>query len=248
MDIRERLVRDSEIEIDLLEVLAVLIKSIWLIIGVGIFTALLGFILAEFVVPPYYESTTRIYILNKGENSAVTYSDVQMGAQLTGDYAQLIRSRYVMEEVIAMLSLDAQCDDLLSKVSVDTPTGTRIVSITVKDNDPVQAMNIANCVREVASEYIQDVMDLEAVNVAETANIPTDKAGPSAKKWALIGGVIGLFAICVGVFAGYITDDTIKTDEDIEKYLGLSTLALIPIVETDSTSKEKSKKKKQSGR
>lgn len=236
------------IEIDLLELFHVLLGQMGLIISVGILTALIGFILSKFVMSPVYESTTKIYILNKTETASVTYSDVQMGTQLTKDYAQLISSRYVLEEVIQMLSLEAEYEDMLNKVSVDTPTDTRIVSITVKDHDPVQAMKIANCIRETASEHIQNVMDIEAVNVVETANMPTEKAGPKCTVWTLMGGIAGAALICVIVLVRYLLDDTIKSSEDVEKYLGLSTLALIPMASDDnSRNGRKTKKKKAKG-
>lgn len=236
--------RDNDvIEIDLLEVFHVLLSRIWLIISAGLFCALVCFALSKFVLTPTYESTTKIYILNKNDNASVTYSDVQLGTQLTKDYAELINSRYVLEEVIQTLTLDAEYKDLLEMVAVSTPSDTRIVAITVTDTDPVQAMNIANCIREVASDHIQNVMDIEAVNVVETANMPTEKSGPSVMKWTLIGGVLGVFLLCAVILVQYLMDDTIKSSEDVEKYLGLSTLALIPIA-TESTDVKKKKKKK----
>ncbi|MBO5474018.1 MAG: protein-tyrosine kinase [Lachnospiraceae bacterium] len=233
------------IEIDLLELFHVLLGQIGMILSVGILTALVAFMVSKFVLSPVYESTTKIYILNKTDTSSVTYSDVQMGTQLTKDYAQLISSRYVLEEVIQILALDMDYQEMLAKVSVDTPTDTRIVSITVEDHDPVQAMKIANCIREAASEHIQNVMDIEAVNVVETANMPTEKAGPKCGLWTIMGGVAGAALICIIVLIRYLMDDTIKSSEDVEKYLGLSTLALIPMASDDnSRSTKKSKKKK----
>lgn len=232
----------DEIEIDLLKVFQILLDGIWLIISAGLFMALICFAVSMFVLIPTYESTTKIYILNKTENNSVTYSDVQMGTQLTKDYAELINSRYVLEEVIQQLYLDLEYRELLKKVSVTTPTDTRIVAITVEDTDPVQAMNIANCIRETASEHIQNVMDIEAVNVVETANMPTEKAGPSVVKWTLIGGLLGIFLICAIILVQYLMDDTIKSSEDVEKYLGISTLALIPIATQENGSKKKKQK------
>lgn len=237
----------DEIEIDLLELFQVLLGRIWLIISAGLFLALVCFAVSKFLITPTYESTTKIYILNKTESTTVTYSDVQMGTQLTKDYAELISSRYVLEEVIQKLGLDEEeieYEDLLEQVEVITPTDTRIVAITVEDTDPVQAMDIANCVREVASDHIQNVMDIEAVNVVETANMPTEKAGPSCIKWTLIGGILGCFILCAVVLVQYLMDDTIKSSEDVEKYLGLSTLALIPIAKDEEESQKKKKKKK----
>ena len=72
-------------------------------------------------------------------------------------------------------------------------------------------------------------MDIEAVNMVETANLPTEKAGPSITKWTLLGGCIGAFLVIAVVLLFFFMDDTIKSSDDVEKYLGLSTLALIPL-------------------
>lgn len=233
--------QQDEIEIDLLELFYVLLGHVWLIISVGLFCALSCFAISRFIIPPTYKSTTKIYILNKNENTSVTYSDVQMGTQLTKDYAELINSRYVLEAVIQELSLVIDYKELTEKIDVSTPADTRIVAITVEDRDPVMAMNIANSVRENASTHIQNVMDIDAVNVAETANMPTEKASPSCLKWTLIGGILGCIVISAILLIRYLMDDTIKSSDDVEKYLGLSTLALIPMRNDEASSKKKRK-------
>lgn len=231
--------QQDEIEIDLLELFYVLLGHAWLIISVGLFCALSCFAISKFIIPPTYKSTTKIYILNKNENTSVTYSDVQIGTQLTKDYAELINSRYVLEAVIQELSLPIDYKELTEKIDVSTPTDTRIVAITVEDRDPVMAMNIANSVRENASAHIQNVMDIDAVNVAETANMPTEKASPSCLKWTLIGGILGCIVVSAILLVRHLMDDTIKSSDDVEKYLGLSTLALIPMRNDETSSKKK---------
>ena len=236
---------NNEIEFDLLEIVHILFSRFWIIICAGFVTALLCFAISAYVLAPVYESTTKIYILNKTDNTAVTYTDVQMGTQLTKDYAELINSRYVLEKVIEMLSLeDMEYEDLMNKVSVNTPVDTRIVSITVEHTNPELAMRIANCVREVAGEHIQNVMDIEAVNVVEKANMPMEKSGPSVVKWTMIGGIAGAFVACAVILVIFLLDDTIKCSEDVEKYLGLSTLALIPVISEDETAKKRKSKRK----
>lgn len=232
------------IEIDLMEVFGLLLGRLWLIISAGIFAALVCFLVSRFVLTPVYESTTRIYILNKNESAAVTYSDVQLGTQLTKDYAELIGSRYVLEEVIQRLSLEEEYEELFKKVKVETPTDTRIVAITVEDTDPVLAMETANAIREAASAHIQNVMDIDAVNVVETANMPTEKSGPNCLLWTLVGGAVGVLLVCAVILVQYLLDDTIKNTEDVEKHLGLSTLALIPVSEGEETGNRKKHKRK----
>lgn len=241
----QREIENQEIEIDLLELFHILLGRIGLIWNVGFLAAILCFMISKFVLTPVYESTTKIYILNKTESASVTYSDVQMGTQLTKDYAELIGSRYVLEEVIQKLGLNNMTyNALLKTITVSTPTDTRIVSITVENTDPVQAMKIANCIREVAGEHIQNVMDIEAVNVVETANMPIEKAGPPVLRWALIGGLIGVLAVCAAILVQYLMDDTVKSAEDVEKHLRISTLALIPLTEEAEDRKKTGKKKK----
>ncbi|WP_026661623.1 YveK family protein [Butyrivibrio proteoclasticus] len=235
--------RDDVLEINLGELFAVLMGRAFLIISAGIFFALAGLFLSKFVIHPEYESTTKIYILNKEENQTVTYSDVQISTQLTQDYAELIKSRRVLEEVIQRLHLtDMEYKDLYDVLKVDTPSDTRIVAITVRDKDPLMAMKIANCIREVASEHITNVMDIDAINIAETANVPTDKASPSVARWTIISGFIGAVVVAFFAILGYLLDDSIKSNDDVERYLGLSTLALIPLT-TDEMDKKKKKQK-----
>lgn len=234
----------DEIEIDLWEICLVLLHNLALIICVGIMTALGTFLLTQLLVTPTYESSTKIYILNKQDNNAVTYSDIQLGTQLTKDYAELIQSRSVLEEVVQGMGLDLTYDEMLKKISVTTPADTRILAITVKDKDPVQAMQMANAVREAASVHIMNVMDIQAVNVAETANMPMKKASPSVLKNTFIGGLLGVFLMIAAVLIRYLMDDTVKTPEDVEKYLQLSTLAVIPLNEGDTEGKKKKKKVK----
>lgn len=236
--------RDDIIEINLGELFSVLLGRAFLIISAGVFFGLAGLFISKFIMHPVYDSTTKIYILNKEENQTVTYSDVQISTQLTQDYAELIKSRYVIEEVIQRLNLvDVEYETLSRVLKVDTPSDTRIVAITARDEDPLMAMQIANCIREVASEHITNVMDIDAINVAETANVPTQKSGPSVTRWTIIAGFLGAVLVAFFVILEYLLDDTIKSNDDVERYLGLSTLALVPLT-TEETDKKKSKKKK----
>ncbi len=233
---------EDVIEIDLQELFGLVLHWFWLIVLCGIVTGALGFAISKFAITPQYESTTKVYILNKQDNNTLTYSDVQLGTQLTKDYAQLIKGRTVLEQVIETCTLDEKYGSLAGRVSVQTLTDTRIIAITVTDEDPVRAQLLANEIRKVASAHIKNVMDIQAVNVAEEANLPESPASPSILKWTAIGALIGAFLCALVVIVRFLLDDTIKTSEDIERYLELSTLATIPIIE--GTEKKKKGRKK----
>ena len=235
---------NDEIEIDLGEVFHLVISKLGVIILSGILLGVLSIIGTMLFITPKYESTTKIMVLNKQDNNTLTSADMQTSTQLTKDYAELIQSRTVLEGVIAQLNLDMTYKKMLNKVSVETSSDSRIVSISVTDEDPYTASEIANAVRDMAAEHIQSVMDIEAVNVVDTANIPNEKASPSLAKNGVIGGLLGVIIAMVAVIIIYLTNDTIKVEEDVERYLGLSVLGSIPFSEKESRSKKKKSRKR----
>lgn len=239
-------VNDGEIVIDLREIWAVIRGKLLLIIISGMILALLTMIVTKLFITPQYESTTKMYVLNKQDSSTLTSGDMQTSTLLTKDYAELIQNRNVTEAVIAQLNLNIQHEDLMDKLTVETPTDTRVISIIVRDEDPYMAAQIADTIRDVAATHIQEVMDIEAVNVAERANIPSEPVTPNLLLNGLIGGVLGVL-ICVAIILiSYMTNDTIQTAEDVERYLGLSFLGNIPLQSNEKKMKKRRKNRKKS--
>lgn len=242
---QQNLQNNDEIEIDVLELFHVLLDKIWVIILAGAVAALAVVAATILFITPQYQSTTKMYVLSKQDSNTLTSQDMQTSLTLTKDYAELIKSRTVTEGVITQLNLDMTHEQLLSKMTVDSATDTRILSISVRDADPYVACEIANAIRDVAENHIKNVMDIDAVNVVETANIPENKISPSIKKNGLVGGVAGVAIAIAIILITYLSNDTIKTQEDVERYLGLSTLGTIPMSEADRKNKNKKKHKKQ---
>lgn len=243
--------QSDEIEIDLVELIGVLMSRLWMIILFGALAGVMTFLLCVYVITPKYESTTKMYIINRQSNETLTYSDLQTGTQLTKDYQELVTSRPVLDEVRDELSLDIDNKELKKKISVDVPTDTRIVTITVEDSSPEMARAIADAIRNSASEHISAVMNTEAVNVVEEADLPEEPSSPKVFKNTAIGGALGAFFAIVIIILVYIMDDTIKNPDDIEHYLKVSVLGSIPYVDEragDTDKKSKRKKNRKSER
>lgn len=225
----------DEIEIDLGEIFRELWSKTLIIIFSAMAVALLAILVSRTVITPEYVSTTKLYVLARNDSDTVTSGDLQAGALLTTDYGEIIQSRQVTETVIARLNLTDNSgsmlrhEDLLGKISVSTPSDSRVINISVTDDDPYEACDIANAVRDAASDHIQNVMDIQTVSVVENANIPLGPSSPNTMKNGVIGGLIGAVAAIAVILIVYITNDTIRTSEDVERYLGLSILGSIPL-------------------
>lgn len=241
----------EEREIDLMSLFMALLHRWWVIGLAGLLCGAAGLCIAKFAIAPTYESTTSVYVVSQQGEGTLTYSDLQLGTQMTKDYVVLTKSRTVMEKVIEELSLDMTVDELKDCLSVSTASDTRIMYIKATHTNPAMAQQIADATREFAAEHIIAVMRVEEINVAESANYPEKKAGPSISKWTLMGGVLGVFAAVVVIAVLFLLNDKIKTPEDVENYLGLSTLASIPYceaLERQAKADAKSRKREKRGR
>ena len=235
-------VQNDEVEIDIGHILSILWEKILVIIATGIIVGLAGFLVSKFLITPKYESETKLYVLNRANDSATTLSDVQLSTQLTKDYQILVTSAPVMNQVIKELGLNMKASELESTISVDTPSDTRVLQITVTSDNPKRAKDIADKVAQVSSKKICDIMKIEQVNVIEEGSMSEEPAVDTVQKWTLIGLALGIVLSCAVIIIRSMLDDTVKTTEDVEKYFDLSTLAVIPISEEMDDGLGKNKK------
>lgn len=223
---------NEEITIDLAELFFVLWSRIHVILLAGILLALASFVGTKLLVTPKYTSDTKIYVLTKQDsNAGVTVNDLQTGTYLTKDYMELVKIRPVLEQVIAVLNLDMTSEELSGMITVENTADTRILTIRVESEDPKEAKAIADAVCESVSVQIPEIMNADSVNTVEEGNLPTSPSSPNLMKNMALGGLLGLL-LAIGIIALiYILDDTVKTPEDVENFLGLNVLTSIPISE-----------------
>lgn len=239
----EQNVTREEIEIDIKEILGVLLSKVWFIALLGVIVGIVAFVYSKYVIAPVYSSTTKVYVLTRQSTDAnVTYTDLQTGSQLTKDYVELVKSRTVLTQVIAELDLSMSTGELADMIDVSAAIDTRIITITANSTDVYEAQKIADSVRSIASVHICSVMNLEAVNVIDEANLPTAPSSPNVKRNAVLGVLVGIILAMAIVVIRHLLDDSILTPDDVERYLELSVLASIPILEDESKRKKKRKK------
>lgn len=220
----------EEIQINLGELLYYLLEHVWMIIFVCLLGAVLIFCYNKFFITPQYMSTTSAYILDRESSGSteISQSDMQVSTQLIKDCLEVVTSRTVLNTVIEQLSLHETYGTLKNKISASASTDTRILKISVTDPNPQQAKEIADAVREVTGEQVKNVMGIEAVNVLDEGNMPTGPCSPNTNRNVLLGVLALFFVSAVICVIRFVMDDTVKTQDDVEKYFGLSMLGAIP--------------------
>ena len=51
---------------------------------------------------------------------------------------------------------------------------------------------------------------------------------PNNKRNTLLGAMLGAVLVCGVITVRFLMDDTVQTEEDVERYLGISVLAIVP--------------------
>ena len=216
-----------EEEIDLVWIFYALMKKLWLIVVVAAVTAcgMAGY--TYFNTQPTYTSTSTMLVLTK-ETTLTSLADLQIGSQLTKDYTVLITSRPVLEQVIEELDLKMNYKQLKGMISISNPEDTRILTISVTTNNGKQAKKIVDKLSEVSAEFVGDKMEVKPPKIIEKGEVSVFRIGPKITKNATIGFFLGALFVCAIVVVLELMNDTIQTEEDIEKYLGVPTLASVP--------------------
>ncbi|MCR5737628.1 MAG: protein-tyrosine kinase [Eubacterium sp.] len=229
----------NEIEIDLRGLFTAILNRMMIIILVGILVGGIVFAYTEYFVDEQYVAKTKVYILTHQDpnSEGLTTNDLAFATYLANDYQVLLTSDPVLQEVIDELDLEQSTDALADMISVELIEDTRVMEISVTSTDPKLAQKIANKVRDVANEKTKNVMEgIEAVNAIDEAKLPQSPSSPNVEKNTMLGFVLGFGLSVIVVVIMFILDDTIKSPDDIEKYLGLSVLAAIPLKSADSKS------------
>ena len=235
---------EDEMEIDLKELLFAFKKKLWLILLAAILGSGIAGAFSALVMKPQYTSSSMLYVLSK-ETTLTSLADLQIGTQLTNDYRVLVSSRPVLEVVIEELGLDMSYETLEKRLSISNPADTRILTLTVTDGDPVMAKTIVDAITDRVSEYIGDIMEMEAPKVIEYGQVSMNPVSPNIMRNTAVGGMLGIVLVCGIVTILVITNDTVQTEEDVEKYLGLSTLAVIPAVDRKQTEQLGTRRRRQ---
>ena len=238
---------DNAVEIDLIELFHAIISKIWIIIAVMLVCAAIAGNITYFLIDPSYTATSRIYLLPR-ETEALSQTELQVGTQMTTDAAKLAKSKSVVDPVIRDLQLDLTYDDLAGLISVENPTDTRLIDISVKNNDPQTAADISNALANSLCEQVSVIMKSDRPTIAEQASAPDKPSSPSMAKNVVVAALLGLLASAAIVVINFIRDDTIKDQEDVMKYLQLNTLASIPMEFSEDSNFKIRKKRNNKGR
>ncbi|KZL89713.1 YveK family protein [Clostridium magnum] len=223
---------DEEITLDLRDFFNILRKRLKLIVGITVLCTLVSVILSFFVIKPTYQAKTSIVIGKTDSESTVdksqyNYNDVMMFQKLVKTYAEIGKSRAVAENASARVK-GVTADQIQKMVTVTPQADTQIIEFNIENNDPKQAYLIINAVSEAFIQEAKRIYPSGNIQVMDNAKTPEKPIKPKKALNVAIAFFIGLMASVGLAFVLEYMDSTIKTEDDISRYLDLPVIGIIP--------------------
>ena len=214
-------------ELDLKSLFELIWKKKLLIISFIIIGAILGFTFNKYYTTPKYKSTVTFLLAQTGSatDSSITASDVTLNSKLVENYSELIKSDSVISEALNQLNIQMDIADLQKNITVESKKSTEFIQLSVATEQKDLAPLIANKIVEVFTEKVKQIYKVENVHIVDSAIEAITPYNINPTKYALIGACIGLVIALAIIFIIYCFDDSLKDDKDIERSLGLRTLA-----------------------
>lgn len=222
----------EEETISLQEIFATIKKRFAWIILIAIAAVAISAVVSYFVLTPTYKASTQILVTqnsSQDQQPGVSGSQIQANLDLINTYSTIIKSPRILDKVNQQLNLDKTTDQLSKQITVSNPEKAQIVNIDVENEDPAKATTIANTTAQVFQKQIPELMNIDNVNILSKAEMGDEPApvSPNPTLNMVIAFVVG---IMIGVGLAFLLeylDTSLKTEDDIERQIGLPVLGTV---------------------
>ena len=227
-------------ELDLKELFSMFWNKKAEIVLITLILMVIGVVYSYFFITPVYTAKTDLVLVQSSStvsqtgNSGITSTDITMNSKLVSTYSELIKRNAVFGQVASNLNIsDEEAEEIKKNISVSSAKDTEIIEIKVTNEDPNKAADVANEIAKVFSEKIVEIYNISNIYLLDRAQAPENPSNVNHMKDIVIFAFIGVVIASAYVLIANMLDNTIKTEEDIEKLTGLVVLTAIPDYETE---------------
>jgi capsular polysaccharide biosynthesis protein len=220
-------------ELELKDYIKIVKKRLWLIASIVLLSCIATGVFSYFFIQPVYEASTKLIVNKTSERVGIDQVDintVNLNLRLIDTYKEIIKTPAIMDKVVeANPSFQLTADELIKKVKVSSVNNTQVMTLIVQDESYEKAVLMVNEVSRVFKSEIPSIMKVDNVSLLNEAKLVEKPVPvkPNPKLNIAISLVVSLMMAVGLAFLIEYFDDTIKSEDDVLKYLGLPTLAMI---------------------
>jgi len=213
-----------------------LLRDRWITVAITAVTVFAGAATFTLLQTPVYQAATRLYVSSMaGASVSDLYNGNRLSQERVLSYTQLIMGESLAQRAIARLDLKVSPAELKAKVTAKSKRDTVLIDVTVLDESPVLARDIANA---LSDEFVLMAKELETPNpgaqpdarvvVEQRASVPTTPVVPKPIRNLAVGIILGgMLGLGLAVVRDLL-DNTIKTQETLEEVAGTGAVGFIP--------------------
>lgn len=204
---------NSDIEIDIVELIKHILKKMKTIIFITIGCGAIMLCVSIFFLPKSYVSNADISIIPEVQDL---------------DYTSYITGSAIIDKVSNNLKVDKST--LVESVNVTRDTNNLYnYRINVMTNDPELSCSITKNIIKVFKNEMTSKLGLKSVTVINNPSVNSEPVSPNVKKNVITCSLISFF-ICLSLtIVFYLFSKRFKSSQEVENYLGVSVLGEIPI-------------------
>ena len=218
--------------VDLSHVFKVIWRKIWAVALSSVVVAVVGFVLAAFVIAPTYSSSIMLYVNNSSNSgsvgSSISSSELTAAQNLAKTYQVLLKNRTTLERVIDEAGVDYDWEDVYDMINSSAVNETEVMKITVTCGNATEAAKIADGIAKVLPSRISEIIDGATMEVVDSAVVNNEKVGPSITMYTVVGFAVGAILSVLVLIVSALMDNTVHDEEHVTKTYGYPILAKIP--------------------
>ncbi len=190
---------------------------------------------ATYTATPVYAAYTQLFVsAQAGQDISGAYQGGLFSQQRVKSYADIVDSPAVTSAVIQRLGLRMSQQELAENITASNPLDTVLLDVTVRDESPARARDIAAA---VAEEFAALVPRIETpgdagtapvkVTVVEQPSLPLVPETPRVTLNLALGLLIGTALGVAAAMSREALDTTVKGVEDVSALTGTAPLGVI---------------------
>lgn len=241
------------------------------ILVLAVIGGVVGYGIARLAIPAKYSSSVSLLVNQRQDQSVQgqNFNDQQADVMMINTYKDIITRPVILNQVAKDLTTNEKVKvkdavpakysyhyakypnanfnvgNLASSISVSNQANSQVFTVTVNNEDPVVARDIANEVANVFESEVPKIMNIKNVSIVSHASVNRTPISLSAKIIALAGILAGVALGVAWELLHTVTDRTVKSLDFLTDDLGLTNLGIVNFINSGVAARDLAKQKKE---
>ena len=231
--------KDSATEfIDMAKIFRHIVRKWYLIVVAGVLAGVIGFCYANFYITPTYRAKSVMLVeLRNSHYDEMDYEQVTVAQKYVSTFADIIRTNYVLEDVIKKLNLKESPASLASKIQVYENEDTFLINVTMTHTNPKKALEILQALDDSVVDKVVEKFGSTYVQEWDKPVVSSAPVSPNVSRYTVLGGMAGVVIALALIILIALLNNKVKSVSDLQRMVDIPVLGVVPSLQVSEKSK-----------